>query len=112
MKEYSLNKEQTECINLVAEAYTLYFTTFDSSTHEKRVELLQAGLDIVKDGLKVDEPTALIIQQIIHFRISLINMTQMFMSEDAFKVIGEELNFIIKLVLRKHEIEHGTSSDS
>jgi len=109
-KEYALNIEQLECINLAAETYKLYSNTFNNYTNEKRIELLQTGLEIVKDGLKIDEPTALIIQQVIHFRISLIQMTQTYMSENALKVIDEELNFIIKLILRKYEIENDSSN--
>ena len=109
-KEYALSAEQIECINLVAETYKLYFTTFNEYNHEKRVELLQVGLDIVKDGLKVDEPTALIIQQIIHFRISLLEMGGVFLLEDAHTVISEETNFIIKLILHRYEIENDSSN--
>lgn len=111
-KEYKLTEKQLECINFAEEAYKLYNETFDKYTNKKRNELLEVGLDIIKDGFGIDEASALIIQQIIHFKLTLKSVMAWIISPEINKLLDDELHFIIKLVLYKHEIENDNYSDS
>lgn len=113
MQDYKLNKKQLECISLAEESYELYYKTFSNYTNEKRIELLDATFYILKDGLKLDDASCLIIQQIISFKFDLLNILgKMHLGSNLRTVINEELNFIIKLIIYKYEIENDYSSNN
>ena len=96
-----LTNKELEAIKLSEEAYTIFYNKFTELSNERRNELLQVGLDILIDKLKINEGTAAIIQQLIHFRMILINLAGK--SNSIKKLVNDEIEFIIKIVLKDAE---------